>query len=142
MRRRASSSGLRFVSAKIEKASAADAKDIPGCESRSPSSALSPTFFGGEGSPTKIDCRNKGTLVLTSLLEDLVVRSGAILWMEKVNAHCFRVSSTECEASNLRAAAQCRRPALCFDTFLFGCMAMHVLKTEKRPKRNLLRSYL
>ena len=31
-------------------------------------------FFGWEGSPTKIDCRRKktGTLILTSLLEDLV----------------------------------------------------------------------
>ena len=29
-----------------------------------------PLFF--EGSPTKIDCRRKGTLILTSLLEDLV----------------------------------------------------------------------
>ena len=29
-------------------------------------------FFGGGGSPTKIDCRRKGTLVLSSLLEDLV----------------------------------------------------------------------
>ena len=27
--------------------------------------------FLGEGSPTKIDCRRKGTLILTSLLEDL-----------------------------------------------------------------------
>ena len=29
--------------------------------------------FFGEGSPTKIDYRKKGTLILTSLLEDLVV---------------------------------------------------------------------
>ena len=29
-------------------------------------------FFGWEGSPTKIDYRKKGTLLLTSLLEDLV----------------------------------------------------------------------
>ena len=40
------------------------------CLARSPSSALLP--FLGEGSPTKIDYREKGTLVLTSLLEDLV----------------------------------------------------------------------
>ena len=33
--------------------------------------ALLPTFLG-EGSPTKIDYRKKGTLILTSLLEDLV----------------------------------------------------------------------
>ena len=30
-------------------------------------------FFGGQGSPTKIDHRKNGTLILTSLLEDLVV---------------------------------------------------------------------
>ena len=41
--------------------------------SRSPSSALLCPFLG-EGSPTKIDYRKKsGTLILTSLLEDLVV---------------------------------------------------------------------
>ena len=34
---------------------------------RSPSSALYP--FLGEGSPTKIDYRKKGSLILTSLLE-------------------------------------------------------------------------
>ena len=28
-------------------------------------------FFGGRVPPTKIDCRKKGTLLLTSLLEDL-----------------------------------------------------------------------
>ena len=28
--------------------------------------------FLGEGSPTKVDYRKKGTLILTSLLEDLV----------------------------------------------------------------------
>ena len=28
--------------------------------------------FLGEGSPTKLDCRKKGTLILTSLLEDLI----------------------------------------------------------------------
>ena len=33
--------------------------------------ALSPILFWGEGSPTKIDYRKKGTLLLTSLLEDL-----------------------------------------------------------------------
>ena len=34
------------------------------------SSALLPAFLG-EGSPTKIDYRKKGTLILTSLLEGL-----------------------------------------------------------------------
>ena len=42
--------------------------------SRCPSSGLV-HFFGGEGSPTKIDYRKKGTLILTSLLEDLVCTS-------------------------------------------------------------------
>ena len=39
------------------------------CNALAPS-ALFPFF--GEGSPTKIDYRRKGTLILTSLLEDLV----------------------------------------------------------------------
>ena len=40
-------------------------------KTRSPSSALLPFLFGG-GSPTKIDYRKKvGTLILTSVLEDL-----------------------------------------------------------------------
>ena len=37
---------------------------------RSPSSVLLPTFLG-EGSPTTIDARKKGTLIPASLLEDL-----------------------------------------------------------------------
>ena len=41
---------------------------------RSPSSALLP-FFAWEGSPTKIDYRKKGTLILSSLLEDLAERA-------------------------------------------------------------------
>ena len=49
--------------------------------SRFPSSARLITLFG-EGSPTKIDCGKKGTLVLTSLLEDLVIfRVGNGLWV-------------------------------------------------------------
>ena len=39
-------------------------------KTRSPSSALLPCV-GWESSPTKIDCRKTGTLVLTSLLEEL-----------------------------------------------------------------------
>ena len=35
------------------------------------SRALLSSFFVGEASPTKIDYRTKGTLILTSLLEDL-----------------------------------------------------------------------
>ena len=46
--------------------SAAEAKG----KARSPSSALVPTFLG-EGSPAKIDYRKKGTLIFTSLLQDL-----------------------------------------------------------------------
>ena len=41
-----------------------------GCFSRSPSGALLPFF--GEGSPTKIDYRKKGILILTSPLEDSI----------------------------------------------------------------------
>ena len=40
-------------------------------ETRSSSSALLSPFFFGEGSLTKIDYRKKGTLIQTSLLEDL-----------------------------------------------------------------------
>ena len=40
--------------------------------SRSPGSALSPLFWG-EGSPAEINYRRKGTPILTSLLEDLVL---------------------------------------------------------------------
>ena len=43
---------------------------MAGRVARSPSSALLPFFW--EGSPTKDD-RKKGTLILTSLLEDLAV---------------------------------------------------------------------
>ena len=43
---------------------------------------LTVSFFG-EGSPTKIDYRKQGTLVLTSLLEDLGVRQlGGVQWLE------------------------------------------------------------
>ena len=43
--------------------------------SRSPSGAnFSPvSFWGGVRDPSKIDCRKKGALILSSLLEDLVV---------------------------------------------------------------------
>ena len=40
-------------------------------ETRSPSSALLYPVFGWEGSPTNIDYSKKGTLILTSPLEDL-----------------------------------------------------------------------
>ena len=42
---------------------------------RSPSSVLSHPFFG-EGSPTKVDYSKKGTLILTSPLEDLATGLG------------------------------------------------------------------
>ena len=38
-----------------------------------------------EGSPTKIDYRTKGTLILTSLLEDLVVLGNPCLVVLKAN---------------------------------------------------------
>ena len=50
--------------------------------SRSPSTAfLTPCL--GEGSPTQIDNRKKGTLTLTSLLEDLALdlRFGSVVWI-------------------------------------------------------------
>ena len=40
---------------------------------------FSPTFFLGKGSPTKIDHRKKGSLVLASLLEDLAKRKTPLL---------------------------------------------------------------
>ena len=36
--------------------------------------------FLGEGSPTKIDCKKKGTLILTSLLEDVDGGGGNKMW--------------------------------------------------------------
>ena len=51
------------------------AKLTPGVPARSPSSANYCPFCCGEGSPTKIDILKKvGTLILTSLLEDLAYR--------------------------------------------------------------------
>ena len=48
---------------------------------RSPSSALLSPFLG-EGSPTKIDYRKRGTLILTSLLEDLEAqKSGSMIFL-------------------------------------------------------------
>ena len=41
-----------------------------------PAALLSRFFFAWEGSPTIIDYRNKGTLVLTALLEDLAFAGG------------------------------------------------------------------
>ena len=53
-----------------------DTPCFEGTPSRAPSSALSHPFLGWEGSPTKIDCRKKGTLILTSSLsEDLALFS-------------------------------------------------------------------
>ena len=37
-------------------------------------------YFLGEGSPTKIDYRKKGTLILTSLLADLDNVGPCLLW--------------------------------------------------------------
>ena len=36
------------------------------------------TPFLGEGSPTKMDYRKNGTLILTSLLEDLAIRGASL----------------------------------------------------------------
>ena len=50
-------------------------KALKGQKTRSPSALL--PFSGWEGSPTKIDYRKKGTLILTSLLEDLMRSCGS-----------------------------------------------------------------
>ena len=71
-----------------------------GCSTRCPSSALLffllLLFLFGEGSPTKIDYRNKsGTLILTSLLEDLVefgIRTPWCFATKKVGQHGGRGS--------------------------------------------------
>ena len=66
---------------------------------RFPGSALLPTILG-EGSPTKIDYRKKGTPVLASLLEDLGillqllliapldVGAGSVALRSTIFAHC------------------------------------------------------
>ena len=53
------------------------------------SNRLGPLFpFLGEGSPTKIDYRKKGTLILTSLLEDLAQQASSC-----VSSHVFNLRS-------------------------------------------------
>ena len=47
---------------------------------RSPSTVMPFYPFLGEGSPMKMDVRRKGTLILTSLLEDLAPGSVAFAW--------------------------------------------------------------
>ena len=47
------------------------------------SSALLPFLFWGEGSPTKIGYRKKGTLILTSLLEDLGLKKRCCICRQK-----------------------------------------------------------
>ena len=42
--------------------------------------------FLGEGSHTKIDYRKQGTLILTSLLEDLALRTSTALLLRKAGA--------------------------------------------------------
>ena len=52
--------------------------------------------FLGEGSPTKIDHRKKGTLILTSLLEDLASAQIFLLLVQR--ATTFPESSSQIEA--------------------------------------------
>ena len=47
--------------------------------------------FLGEGSPTKIDCSKRGTLILTSPLEDLEGEPGGVSVLWFVGAHVFVV---------------------------------------------------
>ena len=59
--------------------------------SRSPSSALLPFLFLEEGSPIKTDYRKKGTLIITTLLEDLVFVLVLLVLKESITAGkmCF-----------------------------------------------------
>ena len=57
--------------------------------------ALYHPFFAWEGSPTKTDCREKGTLVLTSPMEELVGRHGRVhadgrFWRFSASESCAR----------------------------------------------------
>ena len=80
-----------------------DAADLhlPDRCSPSPGSWLGPPVvpfypFWGEGSPIKVDYRQKGTLILTSLLEDLISATPAIpeqlRWKHRCGA-CVRIFS-------------------------------------------------
>ena len=72
--------------------------------------------FSGEGSPTKIDCRKRDTLILTSLLEDLgswdVSFKEPWLW-------CWRAPYLEVEFSE--ATRGWIRVRVCFGGTLLGC---------------------
>ena len=52
--------------------------------------------FLGKGSPTRIDYRKKGTLILTSLLEDLafIVRGVPLSINRKKGSHFFETNPT------------------------------------------------
>ena len=54
--------------------------------------------FLGEGSPTNIDHRKKGTLILTSLPEDLAVVPGVSETMAKPSGRALEGSSTDASA--------------------------------------------
>ena len=56
-------------------------------------SALLPFLFLGEGSPTELDYRKKGTLTRTALLEDLDIIGGTSMGVSDAAA-CFFLSCT------------------------------------------------
>ena len=59
----------------------------------------SPNFFAWEGSPTKIDYRKKGTLILTSLLEDLVKPSN--WWFSLKGLGSFHFTFPTCRTQEM-----------------------------------------
>ena len=77
------------------------------CLSRSPSGALLP-FFGGEF-PTKIDYRKKGTLILTSPLEDLVVLFKGIDFTTGLIFSCISRRWNQMDANRRVALAKANR---------------------------------
>ena len=73
--------------------------------------------FWGEGYPTKIDYREKGTLILTSLLEDLAsVRVSARFFWDKMGDLGQRMVSEQLWPKLSPTCSRCKNgcSALCF----------------------------
>ena len=111
--------------------------------SRYPSSALLPFLFWGEGSATKIDCRKKvGTLILTSLLEDLGLKGAHVFvfargleQMEPIasvpSTRSLRAPSFQLEKA--RASDICDCPSPCVRRFfgVFECPVVDANGSQK-----------
>ena len=74
-----------------------------------------PLFFGGEFPYTKIDYRRKGTLIRTSILEDLAMvdrTQGRNFWeVESLKEMCFMsVGSTDLCPAGLKGALRLLAP--------------------------------